>query len=117
MRVLEYGLRTLAKRLRATIKTKKGTIIPLDLQEWGNIIGAIEDKIEAMKQRRKDRQKAEDLQFFSEAAKEFRYFKDAWCNHVMHTKASYDPHDAAKVMEHVKEFMQHIATRLEEIKK
>jgi hypothetical protein len=114
MRVLEYGLRALAKKLRISFKTKKGAIIPIDLQEWGNIIGAIETKIDAMKTRRKSRQKAEDLQFYSEAAKEFRYFKDAWRNYVMHTKAMYDPHDAAKVMEHVKEFMQHIATRLKE---
>jgi hypothetical protein len=116
MRILEYGLRALAKQLMVTFKTKQGTSIPIDLQEWGNIIGAIENKIDDMKSRRKSRQKAEDLQFYSEAAKEFRYFKDAWRNHVMHTKASYDSHDAAKVMEHVKEFMQHISTRLQEVK-
>ncbi|MBA3242093.1 MAG: hypothetical protein H0T60_12770 [Acidobacteria bacterium] len=112
MRVLEHGLRALAKGLRISFKTKKGTTIPLDLQEWGTIIDKIESKVEEMKNLPKSRQKSKDLQFFSEAVKEFRYFKDGWRNHVMHAQVSYDVYDAAKVMEHVGGFMAHISDRL-----
>jgi hypothetical protein len=112
MRVLEHGLRALAKRLQVSFKNKKGATVPLDLQEWGAIIGNIETKIAEKKNLPKGKQKSEELEFFSQAANEFRYFKDAWRNHVMHTRTTYDEHDAAKVMEHVRSFMQHIATKL-----
>jgi hypothetical protein len=40
------------------------------------------------------------------AAAEFRYFKDAWRNHVMHDRNdSYDEPEALRVLEHVTRFM------------
>ena len=38
MRVLEHGLRVVAKKLKIKFITKRGTTIPVDLQEWGAII-------------------------------------------------------------------------------
>lgn len=112
MRVLEHGLRALAKKLRISFKTKQGATVPIDLQEWGTIIGKIEAEISDMKNLPKGKRKSEELEFYSQTANEFRYFKDAWRNHVMHTRTSYDEHDAAKAMEHVRSFMQHVATKV-----
>lgn len=101
MRAAEYGLRALAKKLRISFKTKKGASVPIDLQEWGTIIEKIESTIDAMKSLPKGRRKSDDLKFYSEVAKEFRYLKDAWRNHVMHTRTFYDEHQAMGVMAHM----------------
>jgi hypothetical protein len=63
------------------------------------------------------RKQAKLATFYSEAAKEFTYFKDAWRNHVAHGRAQYGEHDAAKVMSHVRDFMTLLATRLKEPKR
>jgi hypothetical protein len=57
------------------------------------------------------------LTFYSEAAKEFVYFKEAWRNHAMHGRASYDENDARKVMTHVREFMTVLSKHLKESKR
>lgn len=113
MRSLEYGLRALARNLRVSFRRGR-KIVPIDLQHWGNIINEIESKIDELNKLPRSRHKTRSLQFYSEVAKEFRYFKDAWRNHVMHTQAEYNQRDADRVIEHVRDFMQHIATKLKE---
>ena len=108
MRTLEIALHVLAKSLNITFPAA------IELGNWKNRIDKIDAAIKALEQLPKSAQKSEDLQFYSEAAKEFRYFKDAWRNHVAHSRQDYDVHDASKIMEHVKDFMQHLATRLQE---
>jgi hypothetical protein len=108
MRVLETSLHVLAKALNVSFPAA------IELENWKNIIDKVDSAIKAQEQLPKSPQKSEDLQFYSEAAKEFRYFKDSWRNHVAHSRQDYDVHDATKIMEHVKDFMQHLATRLKE---
>jgi hypothetical protein len=107
MRVVEHGLLALAKDLKIT---------PTN-ENWGRILDAIEAKIAAIeKLPLKDYPtKGEDLQFYSEAAKEFRYFKNAWRNYVMHQNyLILEDSEVLKVMDHVRDFMQHISKRLSE---
>jgi hypothetical protein len=69
MRILEYGLGALAGDVGLTF----------DLQQWHNIIEEIEAKItELRKTLPRSTGRNERLQFLSEAAKEFFYFKDGW---------------------------------------
>ena len=106
MRVLEIALHKLANDL--------GVAFPaaIELENWHNIIEKIESAIrDREKQLPKGMQKSAEMQYYSEAAKEFRYFKDAWRNHVSHSRVEYDIHDATKIMEHVREFMQHLAKK------
>lgn len=56
--------------------------------------------------------KNERMQFLSEAAKEFFYFKDGWRNYVAHARGTYDEHQAASVLEHTRTFMNHLSTEL-----
>lgn len=103
MRVLEYGLHGLAAELKLTFS----------IQMWHNIISEIESAIkkEANSLPRGEARNRR-LQFLSEAAKEFGYFKDGWRNYVSHNKCSYDEHQARSVMEHVRQFMTTIAANL-----
>lgn len=103
MRVLECGLRALAHNVGRTFET----------QQWQNIIDEINSSIEAeRKTLPRGKERNERLQFLSEAAKEFVYFKDGWRNYVSHGRGDYDEHQARSVMEHVRSFMNHLATQL-----
>jgi hypothetical protein len=47
--------------------------------------------------------------FFAEAAKDFRYFKNAWRNHALHFHEQYDASEAKLILDRVKTFMMHLA--------
>jgi hypothetical protein len=55
--------------------------------------------------------KSDWMKFYSEAAKEFYYFKDSWRNYVSHGGDPYDEHQALGTLEHVRGFMNHLAFR------
>ena len=105
MRVLEHGLRALAKDVGKAF----------DVQNWQNIIDQIESEIRTLgKTLPSGTSKSERLQFLAEAAKEFTYFKDGWRNYVCHNRATYDEYQARGALEHVKAFMTTISSRLSE---
>src|ERR1017187_2405718 len=103
MCALEVALHVLANELGVTFS---GT---LDLQNWLNIIESIEAEIKKLTNLPSGRHKSETLKFMSGAAMQFRWFKDAWRNHVMHGRDIYDPGRAFSVFDHVREFMQALA--------
>lgn len=106
MRVLEHGLRALAADVGKAF----------DVQNWQNIISQIESEIRSLgKTLPAGLTKSDRLQFLSEAAKEFAYFKDGWRNYVSHNRGDYDEHQARSVMEHVKSFMNVLSSRLGEV--
>ena len=105
MRVLEYGLEALAKDVS----------LNFDVQQWGNIIDQIEKEIKTIRvTMSRGLAKNERLQFLSESAKEFTYFKDGWRNYVAHRRVKYDGHQALSVINHVKAFMIHLSTKIAE---
>jgi hypothetical protein len=105
MRVLEMGLHALANDFG----------IPFEITNWQNIINEIEKEIRSLAAAPNNTpRKQEKLQFSSEAAKEFTYFKDAWRNHVTHKHERYSPQDAEKIFNHTKDFMIHLSTKLKE---
>jgi hypothetical protein len=103
MCALEVALRVLAYKLGVIFS---GT---LDLQNWQNIIENIEGEIKKLEKLPKSTHKSETLKFLSGAAMQFRWFKDAWRNHVMHGRDIYDPGKASSILDHVREFMQALA--------
>jgi len=100
MRVLEHGLRLTAKRFN----------VDFAVDSWHKVIKGIEDAIAALRNKQglteEDRK---EISYYSDAASQFRYFKDSWRNHVSHGREHYDERDAEKVLTHVREFMQHLA--------
>ena len=108
MRAVEHGLRSLAADVD----------LIFDVQNWQNIINEIEAAIEGwrkngipnMDKATKDAR----LQFLSEAAKEFAYFKDGWRNYVAHAKVPYTEHQAHTVLNHVADFIERLSENLAE---
>ena len=104
MRTLEIGLTVLAKSLE----------VNTDRQEWEHLIDHTQNKIKTISEATHGKDWRADQQFYSEAALQFRYFKNAWRNHVMHVRDTYDEERAETIFRHVKEFMVHLATKLKE---
>jgi len=104
MRVLEKGLHTFADHLGVPF------VVPVELQNWQNIIEPIEKEIvHREKTLPKGTAKADELKFLSGAAAQFRYFKEAWRNHVAHSRVTYDDVEALRIMNHVHQFMDELA--------
>jgi hypothetical protein len=106
--VLQYGLYALADELQVSFS------FPLPMAEWCAIIDRIEAKIKELRNLPRSQAKDEILTFYSEAASQFRYLKDAWRNHVAHLRQDYDKREADGVLSHTQEFMEHLSTRLKE---
>jgi hypothetical protein len=106
--VLEKGLKALAADVGLTF----------DVQQWKNILDEIESTIAEIRNHgipgTDKAAKDARLQFLSEAAKDFFYFKDAWRNYVAHGHAEYDEHQALGVLEHTRSFMNHLASKISE---
>ena len=104
MGVLERGLRALAQNVGEDASQAN----------WQNIIDRIEKKIRLFRGLAKSNEKEAKLQFLSEAAKEFTYFKDGWRNHVSHAKVRYDAPRALSILNHTFAFMSHLSSQLRE---
>lgn len=106
MRVVEWGLRALCKKLKVT-KMKQG---PIEFATWDDILKdlpkAVEAKVDAMT-RGPEKQKVQE--FYFGALKDVRGFKDAWRNHIMHARNTYTRQDAIAVWSHVQRFMTSLA--------
>ena len=50
-------------------------------------------------------------EFYSEAASHFFYIKEAWRNHVSHSRTDYDDTEATRVVARVRDFMTALAGR------
>src|SRR5579872_763929 len=102
MRVLEKGLKALANELTVPFST------PFDYLNWQNIIESIECEIKNLEKLKAGKYKADTLKAYSEIAKQFRYFKDAWRNGVAHSRETYTKVQARSILAHVGEFMNDI---------
>lgn len=108
MRALEIGLQAMATALNVTFS------YPLALAEWGKIVGEIEPKINELKAGPRSAEKEANLQFYSEAASQFRHFNNGWRVRAAHARANYGKDQAIKVYDHSVSFFQTLSTRLRE---
>jgi hypothetical protein len=113
MHVVEWGLRAFAVHLgllKVLIERKTKKFIPLEFSQWEHILNQLPDKIDAKVNALSvgpSKQKAQV--FYYPTLKEIRGFRDAWRNHLMHTRAAYTPEDAVAVFSHVEIFMKSLA--------
>ena len=104
MRVIELGLRRVAIALDVPMAASA------DYESWGGLIDQIEKAIKDIGQEPRGAEKTYRLRFYSAIGMEMRYFKDAWRNHVSHSRVTYDELQARTVFAHVRDFMQQFAT-------
>jgi len=106
LRVLEYGLRKLARQLSVPCTMKKGS---LELQTWGFVINQIEEAVKKMPTAKTTRE-AKKLEYFNHAASQFSFVKDAWRDVFFHSRNGEVQDAKVKhFMENVREFMKIMA--------
>lgn len=121
MRAVEWGLRTLAtdlgiRRLRChNKKTGKVKHTPLSWSVWDGIISDIKNRIaKRISKAQRGPKKQVYQEFYNPAVDNIERFKDAYRNHVMHTRRDYLPGEASLIFEQVRYFMRRLANRLSE---
>lgn len=108
MRVLEAGLDALGRALN----------VPRGNRGWGSDLNVYSEAWDKDPKKKTLQTKDWRRTFFPAAFVEFRHFANAWRNIAMHSQhAQYNEDEASRVFEHVRAFMQHIATRLKEPKR
>jgi hypothetical protein len=107
MRIIELGLRALAKKLKVRIPNT-----PIEYATWETAIKHIEEEIKKLRQLSKGKKKSNLLEFYNGCMGEFNAFKDVWRNNIMHTRQSYDEHQAMSVFLHVRAFMERLSKNL-----
>jgi hypothetical protein len=104
MRVFEVGLAALARHLD----------VDPGRANWHKAIDQIEGAISSISRETHGSDWREEQTFCSDAALQFRYLKDAWRNHAMHGRDTYDSERAQRIVDHTRDFMRQFATRLRE---
>ena len=106
MRVLEFGIRRLARRLNVKARKVRRKTWDTVLKEITGAISALSalPNLSAKKRVTRDR--------CAKAAAHLDCVRIAWRNPVMHAEGTYSLEEAAKVFEHVKTFMNHLATEV-----
>ena len=86
------GVRALGKELNVSFPDK-----PVELAQWQQILDQCESRIAAMNNLQPRKHRDEELNYYSQAAKQFRYFKDAWRIRVAHARETYGEQAAVRV--------------------
>lgn len=136
MRATEHGMRALAKHLGAkTGKYRKATNAvvctncdhilkvespasfkptPIDYAMWEEVVSALEKKVAKLKSTKKGDNRDKKYEFYHGLLIELNAFKDLWRNPVSHCRRPFDEHEAQHAFNHVKQFMQCLATKVKE---
>jgi hypothetical protein len=108
MRIAEFGLRSIARKIRVSLKDK-GKLQPVEFATWDKVIQGINTKIAASRALPHGPRKNKKLQFYSDAAEQSMYIRDLWRNEVSHTRKRFNENEALGVMGRVRDFMQLLA--------
>ncbi|MFZ0914920.1 MAG: hypothetical protein WBQ76_15850 [Candidatus Korobacteraceae bacterium] len=113
MCAVEYALRAVARDRR--IKFPKGQI---ELQQWGDILKELDKAVFGIQQWPKSKTREAAHEFYNKALLEIRSFNDAYRRHIAHARErNYNREDALGITNHVRDFMQLLATRISETKR
>jgi hypothetical protein len=86
---------------------------PIDFATWGTILQAVEQRADAIEQKRRGPARARAVEFYRGAIREIDALK-GYRDDVMHARSSYDEGQARSVMNHVREFMEGLASKIGE---
>lgn len=109
MRAAEVGLRVLAEDLN--VEFPHGN---LSLEQWHSILEQIESKIGKLKNLKKSSEKAENQRFYSQAAAQFRYFKDGYRVRVAHVHDVFSPQQSLSILNQTREFFEVLSQKISE---
>ena len=107
MRVAEFGLRFIAKKVGVKLKDN-GKPQPIEHATWNKVIDGIKTKIAAARAMPHGPRRNRNLQFYSNAAENCTYIRDIWRNEISHTRKdfNYNEGEVLGVLIRVRDFMR-----------
>ncbi len=114
MRVAEYGLRSLAKRLGVMV-THRGARQRIEDADWDKVITAIKNKIDSIRHLTIGPRRKAQLELYSDAADHCLFIRDIYRNEISHTQKPYKPKEALAAFERVRDFMEFLSAGLGKI--
>jgi hypothetical protein len=117
MRAVEWGLRKLCvdlgvTRVRRSKHPKRKKYIPIEWAQWERMLEEVQKRVDKkIDGLAPGKRKQELQQFYYPALQDLRGFKDAFRNHVMHSRDTYSQKRAADICDHVRRFMRALAAK------
>lgn len=121
MRAVEWSLRALCAdlgvvRIRRSYKHKQ-KYTAIAWAQWERMLEEVQKRIDKKVDRlRPGKRKQELQQFYYPLMQELRAFKEAFRNHVMHSRATYTQKAASDISDHVGRFMKALAPKIAKAK-
>lgn len=101
----------LMRALETPLDLLAGQVGVPDGKNWNTLLNQIEAKLRERKGGGRD---PEAEQWMAEAATQFRFIKNAWRNHAMHSRMTYDAARAREVYDSVATFLGQLSRHLRE---
>ena len=112
MRAVEWCLRAVCvslgfKKLKNKFKSSgRITYIPIEYSEWDKILDHCQEEVDRrLGKLKRGLHKQQLQQFYYPMLQDIRGIRDAWRNHVMHTRSEYSREDVDSILSHVKRLM------------
>jgi hypothetical protein len=100
-------------QVKRSRKSGKKTYVPLAYAEWEILLNQLHPKVEErINKLKRNALKQAEQEFYYPMLQDIRAVRDAWRNHVMHTRAEYSWKESDAVFEHVRRIMTGLATRI-----
>jgi hypothetical protein len=118
MRAVEWSLRGLCAhlgvgRVRRAYKPHKQKYTAIAWAQWERMLEEVQKRIDEKVDKLGPGKKKQELQqFYYPLMQELRGFKEAFRNHVMHSRATYTQKAASDICDHVGRFMKPLAQKL-----
>jgi hypothetical protein len=109
MRVAEFGLRALAKKLKVKLTHGGKTVYPIEFADWGTVISECKTKIDNARKTLPPGKRQKTMELYAEIADHCLFMKEIWRNNVSHARKPYTEHLALDAMVKVRNFMNFLA--------
>lgn len=115
MRAVEWGMRAFCVDLGLLTTDYKKVKVPIEHSQWEQILNQLDKKIEEkIDSLPRGPQRQEAQEFYHCIHFDIKRFKDAFRNHVAHTRTTYSQKAADDILDHVRKFFVLLETRISE---
>jgi hypothetical protein len=119
MRAAEWGIRALCVHLGLKklkwVKKRGGKVrlMPVAYSDWEHILTGLQGKVDAkITKLKRGESKQAAQEFYYPVLQDLRAIRDAFRNHVMHTRREYTRHEADAILDRVVRLMTALASRV-----
>src|SRR5439155_8813783 len=103
------------KKVKTVTKAGKKKYTPISYAEWEHMLNHLHPLVDArITKLKRGSEKQNQQEFYYPILQDIKGIRDAWRNHIMHTRAEYTPKDADAILDHVKRLLVALATRIHE---